>query len=858
MKRLAVLFGIIAISVAYGTAFASAPSVRDMPDLRLTPSGSPKGGVSSFLDPTNLQAYDVFKFVKDYNSNTEDLTVSILNVEQYKPPKASAAAVCAVPDIEIVGALAETGMATMITNSTEAWVMVYGMSCPGWVKYTVRVDDVDTFPWKSQIHINDDCVVKYGTFTVDAPSITSGRLIGDLVSGASPVFTWVWTGDDLVTPALPITPATETIDVWAAYINDVSPTWDVNGNYLGLDKGQLDETDDSSGSVSVEGINYAIGTDGSMTLTSGGTISAGPWLVGILASKDTDTDAVRIMVAAGMLANTPQGGQDAEADYSETFDGLATGTIPEATDYELDTYGSSQPEGGGAAPGPTDGMLDPKCHWTYQMAGPTDTTVNSVELEIVDLLSDADLPDAAKPSLMSGSLVHIATGNALKAELVDTLATADDNDGFRLRSNLFVAAGNLGDVYTLSLNIATDAENATNCPQYQLFTSSALGGSIGGQDVRVIANNPISGLRPRLPLPLADDGWMTLSINYTPGATDLYQDMDGDDDFDGDDIALLYTYVFEPWGGVSGSETDHILAGVQMRTHGQVDQASVNVWIDNMRVYKSAFELDVMLGDLEPLELATSGHSALYDEMVTTWGLEQPTAYDSTFEDWVDGGGTTHDELLAVGWVTGGGAASPAAGFRIAQQEYLNADDSVFTIGAHDHTLNGGSSQSLKVILDGDDGDDGPLPGGAMDAIRAQAVTGMFACDGTGLYAMEAYATADGPFNQSASHRQPEVRILINEVGPNPFGQAAGMVYTQGGLPDDVDTLAVPENWQRVVATLFIPDADLVRGVLQIADTFAGDVGNFQVPVFLDDVNLYKVDDGTDFFDFELFDEATP
>ena len=60
MKRNAVLFGIMALVVVCGTAFATAPQVRDMPDLRLS-----SGDGASGLPLTGVEAYDAMDFYLD-------------------------------------------------------------------------------------------------------------------------------------------------------------------------------------------------------------------------------------------------------------------------------------------------------------------------------------------------------------------------------------------------------------------------------------------------------------------------------------------------------------------------------------------------------------------------------------------------------------------------------------------------------------------------------------------------------------------------------------------------------------------------------------------------------------------------
>jgi hypothetical protein len=510
------------------------------------------------------------------------------------------------------------------------------------------------------------------------------------------------------------------------------------------------------------------------------------------------------------------------------------------------------------------------------MAGPGDNTVTSVPLEIVDLLSDGDLPSAADPATMKGALAagavnQIATGNAIKASFgIPTepigargLAGKNQVDGFRLQSMGFQGI-EVGDVVTFSLNVATDcvgsSTHSPNLPQYQIYLQSGWAGFVSGTDVRVLQstvnlaenNNYTYTIRPGLNLPRADQGWSRLSINFTPAHTVQWFDVDADGDMDSADLAILQGIADSlQFGWDATDENSVVLAGIQVRSHAKQEQATVNVWLDNLMVYRSAYEIDMALNDAAALELT--------EAMAPTTGMQNLIAgavFAQTTGD-LDGSiesaaGNSLAELSAIGISLGyAGGNVPANDFPA--KDWINGADANVTIGSKDHTNDGGSDQCLQLILAGDDGPDGAA--GDWSAIRNGIDTAVVAGSGSGLYVFECYVAKDRAVNSVSTDKHPEIRVLLQEVAPNWLGTASGYIYNKGGLPDDVDTAGdIPYNWTRAVATMYIPDCEALMGRLHTFDTFKADVGNFAVPLYFDDLALYKVEDAAQFFDADLYD----
>jgi hypothetical protein len=872
MKRLTVLSGIVVLcaGVFLSSANATAPSVRDVPDIKLAPGGPLKGALPSGLSVGATDVYDVLAFAKDFDDAASGLTVSINSIQAIPAPGQGSPSSLTTARVEINGS-------TQVGGATEAGIDIYGRISTGWVRYTVRVDDASTFVPKGSIGSaanEDEAVAKYSTFELEQPTINSGMAsVGDL-STTSRQFSWVWTGETLQMYELDVAinpqSASTALD-WVVYVNDLvtsstSANWDPNGNWLGVSTSYVSH----GAAASAGGINYSIDSNGTLTLTSSGSVSEGPWIVGILAANSgdpDDNDGSRILVSSALV---PSATFDTfTVGETTTFDDLAAGTIAAATDTELNTSTGGSGFSGGVGPVYSESQIAAGSGWRYEMAAPTDNTVDSVALEIIDLETDTDLPAAALPSALKGVLSagyapQIATGNAIKAALTAVGppivprggGTGNQSKGFRLQSMGFQGVG-VGEVVTFSLDVATDAANATDLPQYQIYMTSGFGGTIYGTDVRVLTatvnlaennNSAVNATRPRINIPTASEGWHRISINFSPGYTVQFFNLDGDNDMDANDLATLATIADSQEAGWDGSdENSVVIAGCQFRGHGQ-QTATVNVWLDNLSVYRSAYELDLALG-AEDLTTAVTPGTEL-QRLITQNVLNQTSGdLDGSIESYVTTGNIKTD-LSAVG-ISLGYAGGNGPAFDYAAKDFVNGADANVTVDSHDHT-NNSSNKSLEVSLAGDDGPDGN--GGNWSAIRNGLDTAVVAGSGSGTYVFECYLAKDRVVNDTITNRHPEIRVLLQEVAPNWMGTASGAIYNKGGLPDDVDTSAIPYNWARAVVSMYIPDCENLMGRIHVFDTFQQDASRFNVPIYMDDLKLYRVDDPASFFDADLYD----
>lgn len=855
MKRLAVLFGILAFVFACGTAYATAPQVRDMPNLRLS-SGDGASGLA--LNAT--EAYNVMDFFLDVDDAPTALTVSILGVQMLQGDNPA-------PNVY----LDDIDSVTTVTGAEDVLVSVFGHATAGWAQYTVEVTDASTSSKGvgGDAAIQDAAIAKYSTFALGAPSIDDGVVLrtgGENAATRQFVYCYMGQDGELLRLDVAIDPAEASASLdWEVYVSDVianstPETFDDNGSFTGVAKQHVA----SGADVSVGGLNYSIDAEGCLRLTSGGAVSPGPWLVGILAVNQADaddSDGSRILVASAMLAEASP--DTATIGGSVTLDDLEPATLDEAVDFYISTLndasrGNNQPVGG-ASVRPYENNIAPGCHWTYLMSG-TDTFIDSVPLEIVDLETDSDLPAAAQ--IWEGDnadTAQIAGGMGIKAVLATPVgpfgarglvAGTNQLDGFRLTSRAFTGIEPT-DIITFACSIATDAADATDVPKYQLYAGSGFFGAYIGKDMRILRNvvNLVDGpgaTQPHLDMPTADEGWHTLSCTYAPAATIQWFNLNGDSVMDEADLDLLRAEVApEGWDG--GNEMAVVKAGILVTTQQQC-RNDVKVWVDNLRVYRSAFALDLALGNEELTDMLAAGENEQLDAMVAAGGMEIPTGdLDGTIESAV---GSTHADLSAIGLIDGFGAGTEGA-FRYAEMQYIDGPNSLVSLGSYDHTRNAGSDQCLRVVIAGDDGADGWA--GALDAFRYQVATGAAAAMGDGIYAFEAYVAKLNTCNVNTSYRHPQVRVILNEVGPNYLATNTGYILSLGGLPDSVQG-DPPYNWLRCVAEMYIPNATMVRGIFQIMDTFKADASMFGVPIFIDDAKLYKVGDAAQFFDADLFD----
>lgn len=838
MKRIAVLFGIIALTVC-ATSFAEAPSIGDLPELRLVPT---EGTVTPLLQQQLMDEYDVFDFVKDANDDPADMTVSIISIDPMAAPEAVSAATTGVPVIE---------QATGVVD-------VYGFAEPAWFTYVVQVDDASTIA--EAIEISDTAIAKYSTFAFDGPSIDTGRLIGDLMVDPQ-LFTYVYSEGTLSISSLMgnITPADASASVdWSIFVNECTPEYDLNGNYLGLSRNWRGDAGEAA-VVDVDDIFYQIDADGALTLTSGASIGMGPWVVGILATNgadDNDADGARIMVAKSLLASVTS-----ELDKSETFEGIPVGALVQGPNVIMSETGNVLFDTDPQPVLPYDLIIAASSHWRYEMLG-NDAQIDTVPLSIVDLAGETP-----------GELAGVASGHAIKATLTsggqkEQVLMDDSHDrmaGFRLSAGLFGPV-EYGDVYSFSMSVATDAGSVEDLPEYAMALGSAVGGTLLGAEfglADVGLGEPLSsalGWTPELPLPMDSEGWMNLTYNWTAGATNKWLDLNADGFSNEDDWALIGQFILTPYGATqSDEEKDYFSASLKMWASPWAT-SDVNVWIDNMRVYKSVYELDLALGPQVIDTLADPLTNAALDDLqnfeispgVVLSLVDQTTGYDGTIDSWTDTGDAAAD-LDAVGfYVPVGNPVYGVASFLPETFQYVAGAADLVDVSTVDHTLNGaGAGHSLVLTLAGDDGAEDPP---AYDAVQLQVFSGVLEADGTGLYAMECYLSTDGPYNQGGSTpRMPEIKILMNEVAPNPFGAFLGAVYSEAGLPQTVagDT---PTNWHRCVTSMVISEADLVRAVIQLQDNVVEDVGLFNLPIYLDDFTVYKIEDDVDYFDAELFD----
>jgi hypothetical protein len=389
-------------------------------------------------------------------------------------------------------------------------------------------------------------------------------------------------------------------------------------------------------------------------------------------------------------------------------------------------------------------------------------------------------------------------------------------------------------------------------PRFQIFAASAIAGTISGGNYIVIPGAPdLIGATPQLPIPTADQGWSTLGVNYSPGADDIYFDLNGDGASTQADKDLILQYVLASRGATTGNEKDYMQVGLDMWASDLGTASKVNVWLDNFRVYKSVYQLDLALGPEQLDTLATGTTIDTLDQdgyKVVT----QPSGWDGTIDSYVNTGDKAAD-LDAIGFVYNypvGGQTYGMGTMFLPSWQYVRADYDAISVSAQDHTLNGaGAGQSIALTLAPFDGQDA-----AGQAMLAELFTGIMQADGSGLYAMECYASTDGPYNSDPSYpRHPEVRVLLNEVAPNVAGTGSGFIFTNTGLPQSVNG-DTPGNWRRIISQEYINDADLIRGVIQMDDNANDPVDDFNLTIYFDDFKFYKVTDDVDYFDAELFD----
>lgn len=284
MKRFAVLFGMLAVVVACSPSFATAPQVRALPDVRL---GIFEG--DSGLPEQALSAYDVIDYFTDSDNEATELTVSILDRDWFDAPGAE-------DPPEGDPAIIDFDGFDFLSGVDSFPVDVYPSANPGWTQYTVLVEEPEEEEPGKGADISQVAIAKTSTFSLNAPTISDGLLLqaGGLVA-SSRQFTYVYMGGDGALYRLDeaLVPTDTDVD-WTLYLNEVISddlllNYDANGRWIGLAYNLLADGD----SVTEAELVYGIDADGALsieTLTPGGQVMGGPWVIGILATNQEDPD----------------------------------------------------------------------------------------------------------------------------------------------------------------------------------------------------------------------------------------------------------------------------------------------------------------------------------------------------------------------------------------------------------------------------------------------------------------------------------------------------------------------------------------------------------------------------------------
>ena len=808
MKRFVVLCSVVAlISLYLPMSWATAPAISDLPDARLQAGSGSGTGLSSALD----DAYNVEEFIKDFDDDVSALTITLPSgdITMIDPPPSQA------PNLDG----GEPTIELDVSNNVD----VFGRATPGWARYTVNVDDASN-PVSTRT-----AVAKYSTFALNTPSLTEGRFYNLSASGWQLAYAWM--GEDVVVADLDSTVTPPTAVDWEVYMNDVTYDFDANGNLLGINPQYIAH----GSSVSHGGWGVSISSTGGIVLSAGGSLTPGPFLIGVLAinqSDPDDIDATRILVSAGMLAAATPGGHGAAThDKSETLDGLTTGPV------------TITAEGGDSRVPIQDGS-----HWAAVAFG-EERVFDVGTLDIVDLSLDA--PPAGAPG------AHVADGNALKVSFDPTAWT--NPEAVRLYSRPFTDI-QAGEVYTFAANIASDIADVTHAPNILMAMSSPLGAKAMGYQLSRLQFGPsdpeyvatggtVLDAYQQDIVPLGTDGWQTISINYAPPLTPAYLDLNGDNAFDQADLDLIAGIFGDPLSaGYAGWSDELSTAHCALRFSGHEDMTSAfAVWVDNIRVYRSAYELD--------LGLQKTAYSAVADltGILPSAIIQQPgSPLDGSFES-----STVLDD---VGLVLDNGSGNIPAFQRAANggpwpddATYGDASPGSFSvISGPDHTKSGGSSQSLQLQLAG-------TPGGTDVTMRAWASSATVLLPGAGIYCMEAYMTMSGGQNQVVTNRTPRYTIALNQMAPNCLASSYGAVLGFGGTSNSI----ADDGWDRLVGTAYLSDRQSISGkeavmarvIVQANGAFGQTFSDYtSAKAYIDDVQIIQVDDPAKFFDADLFD----
>lgn len=822
MKRFAVLCSIAALFSLYALSWATAPSVSDLPDVRLIAGSAPPSGVLSVQE---MDAYNLVDYIKDFDQAIGALSITIPSVQMANTP----------PDILTPNAV--TPVPTIQKDGSHN-VDIYGRTDPGWAIYTVQVDDT------TPAHLaQENAFAKYSTFAMGTPSLSAGRFFD--LSSTGWQLAYVWIGEDLVVEDLDSTldpPATSV--TWEAYFNNLVMATDANDDIVGIDPQYVQHGTSFSTSG---GWNVAISSTGGLTLSPGGSFSPGPFLVGILATKAADDqDGTRVLVSAGLLgAASADLGETITPGLSETLDDLSTGDIT--------TPPAGAWPGSGMPP-----AIQTGSHWMYWLQG-DDFDLTPAQLTVVDLSTDSLLPTPARPGnfkgvIGAGAASTIAGGNAIRATLV---GSSTGRSGFRLMSRALTNA-QPGEVYTFAVNVATDITDATHSPNYNMAMTSQFGAMISGTYMEQFGlGAPAAGSvledYHKDVVPWAADGWQTLSVNFTPPLTYFWLDANADNTMDSADLALISAFLASRETG-AGDPIEMIRASLKIWTRDGTGFSGLNlpmtdtfhIWMDNLRIYKSAYELDLGYQVTEyVVPQSTAGI------MPALWTDPQPSGnIDGSFEGYTNTGNIQTD-LDAIGFAVGDGTAAREPWFLGGW--YSDAGTGAVSVNTSiDHTKSGGSSNCLQIALPS-----GGEPAGAnYRSFVPSAIVGPAGSGQSGIYGIEMYVSKARSTNNVIGDRTPMSKLSLQTIAPISLGPNYNAVLVNGGLPDSVG--AEDNNWLRLVFTAYINEAQLFRAAIvmqePLPDGFTQSSDQFDVPVYFDDIRVYSVDDPAKFFDADLFD----
>jgi hypothetical protein len=417
-----------------------------------------------------------------------------------------------------------------------------------------------------------------------------------------------------------------------------------------------------------------------------------------------------------------------------------------------------------------------------------------------------------------------------------------------------------GEIYTFAANVATDITDATHSPSMLMAITSGLGAKNSGILLEHLQFGPGDPAYPATQgtifdayqkdlFPDATEGWQTLSVNYTAPLTPTYLDVNADNVFDQADLDIIADIFGNPTSAAYEGFTDERnVCKAALKIYGHEDMTSaIHVWLDNLRVYRSAYELD--LGLETTVYSVPTDYTGILPEAAV--GAQPSGSIDGTFE------GTT--DLDALGFALANGSGNIPKNLRDpfgsypADATFGDASSGTFSvISGPDHTKSGGSSQCLRIQLAG-------TPSGTDVTMRASMNSAIVLLPGSGIYCMEGYLSMAGGQNEVSTNRTPQYTLALVQCAPNPLAANYGLVYVTGGTPSSI----AEDGWDRFVGTGYIPDTQSIPGkeavmariALVAQGTFADPFSNFTTAqAYIDDLRIVQVDDPAKFFDADLFD----